>query len=274
MEHTENMKDFDKLISALIKIANKMEGETITKSNEFLYNGEGLCKKILHHIVTCRVLMKGYQLEGFNPQIDFTSIAVLTRAALETYLTFNYIFTSPNNSDEKEFKLQAWYLGGLDRIKFKPAFADNTQKWEEEFKQSEQIRLKIEATNFYKTLSQKNQKKILKGEWKYGGWPQLAASSGLDEKYFRQIYSWLCAYSHSNRWSIIQIQQMSDLRKQKQMAEAFIIILMITLGKYGYEYIHLMPGLKDKVDIHGAEYKILLEYKTLAEGLKITSQGD
>jgi hypothetical protein len=268
MDNISQMEDFDSLIKAFINIGNRIEHEKITKSNESLYNAEGLGKKILHHIITSRFLINGYQLNGFYPQVDFASIAVLTRAALETYLTLNYLFVTPKDSDEKEFKLQVWYLGGLDRIKFERAFADNMKKWEEECQQAERLRSKIEATNFYKKLHLINQEKVLKGDWKFGGWSQLATAAGFDEKYFRQIYSWLCAYAHSNRWSIIQIQQMSSLNEQQEMGAAFISILMITLGKYGHDYIEIMPGLKDKVDRNSKEYQIISEYKTIAETLK------
>jgi hypothetical protein len=118
---------------------------------------------------------------------------------------------------------------------------------------------------FIKNFILSLRKKVLKGDWKYGGWDSLAVSAGLDEKYFRQIYSWLCAYAHSSRWSVVQIQQMSGLDKQREMGSAFISILMITLGKYGFDYIEIMPRLKEKVDISSKEYQKILEYKTIAE---------
>lgn len=272
MEQNEHIEDFDKLIHAFIRIGNGMTGVVISKEGESLYNAEGLGKKILHHVVTSRVLLNGYQLEPYYPQIDFASIAILTRAALETYLTLNYLFIAPMNEDEKEFRLQAWYLGGLDRIKFEPAFVDSKEKYEHEIKLAAKIKQKIEATNFYKRLKPDSQKRILRGEWRYLGWPQIAQASGLDEKYFRQIYSWLCAYAHSNRWSIIQIQQSQKLNDQRKMAESFILILMIILGKYGYDYVNIMPHLKNKVDINSEDFKILLEYKIIAESLKFKEE--
>ena len=48
MHDSWQMEDFDKLIKAVIDIGNKMEHEKITKSNESLYNAEGLGKKILN----------------------------------------------------------------------------------------------------------------------------------------------------------------------------------------------------------------------------------
>jgi hypothetical protein len=136
MDNISQAEDFDQLIRSFINIGNRMEHEEMTKSNESFYNAEGLGKKILHHIITSRFLINGYQLNEFYPQVDFASIAVFTRAALETYLTFNYLFVAPKNVDEKEFKLQAWYLGGLDRIKFEPAFVDNIRKFKDEFQQA------------------------------------------------------------------------------------------------------------------------------------------
>ncbi|HUR65729.1 MAG TPA: hypothetical protein VMZ03_05205 [Chitinophagaceae bacterium] len=265
MNGQQQIGDCDKLIDAFITIGNKMAGTNILPSEEYLYNVEGLGKKILNHTITSRVLLEGYQLKNYEPQIDFCSIAVLTRASLETYLALHHIFIAPQNEDEKIFKLKSWYLGGLDRVKFKPAFKGILQKWEKENQHAETLRAEIVSTQYYQQLSPKSQERVLKGEWKLEGWSQLARAANFNEKYFRKIYSYLCRYAHSNRQSIIQIQQMPGLDKQREMALAFIGMAMVVLAKYAFDYIEIMPELKKKTDFSSNEYKIILQYKNIAE---------
>jgi|CXWL01.1.fsa_nt_gi hypothetical protein len=267
MTEQKQIVDFDKLIESFITIGNKMTGEQILSNDQYLYNAEGLGKKILHHTITTRILLDGYQYKIYERHIDFASIAVLARAALETYLTLHHVFISPKNEDEKKFKLHSWYLGGLDRIKFKPAFEENQEKWNKESQLAEELKLKISATQYYQSLAPNNQERVLKGEWKLDGWNQLAAAANFNKNYFRKIYSFLCRYAHSNRQSVIQIQQEGGLEKQGQMAIAFIGITMVVLAKYAFDYIEIMPNLKEKIDLSSEEYKNILLYKVIAESL-------
>ena len=95
----------------------------------------------------------------------------------------------------------------------------------------------------------------------------MAVGAGFSETHFRKIYSFLSAYAHSNRLSIIQMQQISTISEQRQFSLAFIGIAMTVLGKYAYDYIYLIPGLQQKVDMNSADYKLILQYKQIAEML-------
>jgi uncharacterized protein DUF5677 len=214
-----------------------------------------------------RILFNGYNYKDFATQVDFSSMAILTRAALETYLTLNYLFVAPEDQDEREFKLNSWYLGGLDRIKYKPAFADNLQKWQEEMLQAEELKKKIQASSYFKGLKPNRQKDVLGGDWKLGGWFELAKRAGFNEGYFRKQYMFLSSYSHSNRLSVIQIQQTKKLAEQTSMASAFISILMVLLAKYSYDYVQIIPPLKNKVNLDSDKYQIIRIYKNIGERL-------
>jgi len=83
----QHWKDFDDLIRAFIDIPNQLAGARIEKEHQFLYNAEGLGKKLIDHIITIHMLSQGYRFEDHEPTIDFSSIAILARSVLETYLT-------------------------------------------------------------------------------------------------------------------------------------------------------------------------------------------
>lgn len=265
MNSEELIKDFDKLLNSFINIANQLEGSKIQAGQEFLYNAEALGKKILNHIITSRFLFNGYQFNNFEPVIDFGSIVVLTRAAFENYLTFHYLFVAPENEDEKKFRLQAWHLGGLDRTKYKPAFKENMGKWEMEVKMREEVKQKIKETILFKELEDNNKKKILNGKWMIQGWFKLAIDAGFNEHFFREQYTFLCAYAHSNRQSTFQIQQLKTIDEQRQMAISSLGILTIVLAKYAYDYVQIMPTLKEKINLNTEEYKLIVQYKQIGE---------
>ena len=101
-------RDFELLIKVSIDIGNRLTNVGIPDYNNTISFAEGLGQKIINHVLSAQYLYTGYQLnlDGklYTPKIDFASIAILTRAALETYLNFNHIFISPQNLDDHIFR--------------------------------------------------------------------------------------------------------------------------------------------------------------------------
>lgn len=99
-------QDFELLINAFIEIGNSVDGQK-TIGDQRLYYAEGIGQKVMSHAISAHYLAKGYQVQGNNysyrPQVDFGSMIVLTRAALESYLTLNYVFVSGADEEEKKF---------------------------------------------------------------------------------------------------------------------------------------------------------------------------
>ena len=110
----------------------------------------------------------------------------MTRSAFESYLILNCLFVAPKDDDEREFKIQSWYLGGLDRIKYKPASSTAREIWEKEVLLVAQTKEKVSGTKIFKNLKVNRQDDILKGNWKIQGWHELAVQAGFNEDYFRK----------------------------------------------------------------------------------------
>jgi hypothetical protein len=267
MNDTEIIKDFDELLHCFISIGNKLDGSRIPEGQELLYNAEGLGQKIVHHTLTIRVLYDGYQLNGFVPTVDFASIGVLARSVFETYLVFHYLFVEEVSADEKEFRIQSWYLGGLDRIKYEPAFEDNMEQWEKEKGEAEALKVKIRATEKFQQLDPQIQKKILKGKWQYIPWFEMAIKAGFTEQYFRQLYMFMSSYAHANRLSIIQIQQLKKIEEQKDIAAGFVAIILPVIAKYIFDYVQIMPGLTDSINLDDPELRLIKLYKIVGESM-------
>ncbi|HEX7413526.1 MAG TPA: DUF5677 domain-containing protein [Bacteroidia bacterium] len=262
-----NRDEFDNVLKIVIEIGNKLVGKPNLEADTNLVYAEGLGKKIIGHSLSARYLYDGFQIaiksEIFVPRVDFPSIIILTRAALESYLTFHYLFIAPKNDCEKEFRFLCWDLSGyLDREN-----AEATRKEYIELKESEKKRIlelkkEIREHDYLKLRGEKIIELALDGQWRLkNSWSKLAVNAGFNKAFFDKQYKFLCGYAHSSRLSVIQIQQTKTVQNERNMADASLGVLQMILSKYIYDYVNLIPELKKVVDFNTSEYyKILVWY--------------
>jgi hypothetical protein len=245
-------EQFDLLIKEFIDIGNGLEKQQIPADNTSIYFAEGLGQKVINHILTARYLMQGFQLgiekNLYEARIDFSSIAILTRAALETYLTFHHVFIAPKNKEELQFRFICWDIAGyLDRADFVATNEREIKLKETERLAIEKLTAELNNNNLFKTKSAPNKKRVLNGQWRLDkSWLDLAIEAGFGESFFKQQYKFLCGYAHSSRLSIIQIQQNKTVGEQGEMAKASMGVLMVILSKFIHDYVELMPPLHGK----------------------------
>ncbi len=264
--------DFDLLIKTAIEIGNSLDGKKYVYNTNDLFYAEGLGQKIINHAITIRQLFGGYQLSigqiTYQATVDFASIAILTRAALETYLTLNYIFVAPKTPEEKLLRFQAWHLAGFleraDHIPTKQAHVDLKNKEQLEI---EKLKQELNNSSYFNSLTKKQREKILTGQWRVeNSWSQLAQDAGFSKRYFNQQYKFLCAYAHSSRLSIIQIQQTKEYAMKHEMAKASISTCMVVLAKFMHDYIHIIPELNGFIN-DSETYPIIGMWKMVGENL-------
>ncbi|MBF9223384.1 DUF5677 domain-containing protein [Hymenobacter ruricola] len=270
----KNLKlDLDILINSAIEIGNRLTGQKKPADQESLYYAEGLGQKIISHTISVRHLYHGQQLivgnNQYPVQIDFASLAILVRAALETYLTLNHVFISAKTLEEAKFNFLCWHLAGfLDRMGFEPKNQAQIELKESERKSISALTTEIQASLPFSTLSKKQQEAVLRGNWRVDkSWRQLAVNAGFDEGFFKQQYSFLCGYAHSSRLSVIQIQQSRNLVQQQEMADASVGVAMVVLAKFMYDYIQLIPTLK-AVQNNLSAFGMISIWKTIGEQLE------
>ena len=273
LDFDENYElDFELLIKAAIEIGNSLDGQKILIDTPNIYFAEGIGQKILSHIISAHYLSKGYQLSTdkhvFVGQIDFSSVSILVRAALESYLTFNHVFVSAKDKDELSFRFKCWDLGGfIDRSNFIATEERHVKLKEFESTQIKIIQSEIQQSQTFSNLNAADKKAALNGKWKLSNsWSKIAVNAGFNKKFFDDQYNFLCSHAHSSRLSIIQVQQTRDLKSQSEMIKALVSILMAVLSKYLFDYIHLIPELNHlKSDVE--KYPMIAEWKNIAEVL-------
>ena len=270
--HTDYELQFDVLMNASIEIGNRMNGIRLQES-QIIYFAEGLSQKIINHTLTARYLINGYQPHDSNylykPMVDFASIIVLTRAALETYLALNYVFIAEGNEELREFRFKCWDLAGyIERENIKAKEIEHIELKESERIAMEILRNELQENSIFKALSKSDKNKALNGGWRLSYyWHNLATKAGFSEDFFKQEYKILCSYAHASRLSVIQIQQNKTFQQQKEMALPRIAILTIILAKHMYDYIEIMPQLNSiKNDL--TKYPIILYWKNFGDMLQ------
>ncbi|NML68163.1 hypothetical protein HHL22_23430 [Hymenobacter sp. RP-2-7] len=272
MEENRKM-DLDILINSAVEIGNRLGGQKNPVDQESLYYAEGLGQKIISHIISVRHLYHGQQLtigaNRYPTQIDFASIAILVRAAMETYLTLNHVFISATENEERRFRFLCWHLAGfLDRKDFEPKNKAQLDLINSERESIDRLTHEIQSSPCFIALNKKQQGAILKGSWRIdSSWGTLAVNAGFDEGFFKQQYKFLCGYAHSSRLSVIQIQQSRSLEKQQEMADASVGVAMVVLAKFMFDYIQLIPALKEAQNELEA-FAIIYVWKTIGERLE------
>jgi len=272
-ENAKYLKDFDDLIMAFIHIGNLLQGTKNVFGTKNLIYAEGLSQKILQHTLAVKQLISPYSLfikgTPYQPRIEFSSIFVLVRAALETYLTLNHIYTTSENQLELEFRFHAWDLAGyLERLKYPAMSAESLLQQSEETKASLLVKNEIENNPYFMRLGDKLQKEVFKGNWRLSkGWSELAVNAGFNKSFFDTNYKFLCGYAHSGRLSVLQILQTKDVKDQESMSLGCVGTLMVVIAKHVYDYIELLPELKKAVQINSPEFQLISLWKQIGENL-------
>lgn len=264
-------QEFNNILKCVIEIGNMLAKQPFSHENENIKFAESLGKKILNHALTVNYIYQGFQprtnTEVYAPQVDFSGICVLTRACLEAYLTFNYLFISPKTKLEGEFKFLCWDLGGyIDREDFPANQPNHIAIKEAEKKEIERLKKEIESHPYLNPDQIKQKTLALEGNWRLkNSWSKIGANAGFQPFYFDNMYSFLCGHSHSSRLSIIQVEQTKDISEQRDVSKACLGLLKMVLSKYIYEYVNLIPKLKGEVDFQSEKYKDILIWKEIAE---------
>jgi hypothetical protein len=266
-------QDFDFLIAATIEICNAIDGQPVPEGDISLKYAEGLGRKVIRHIVSVWRLKQAFalQFEGkrFQEEVDLGSIAILTRSALETYLVFHHIFIEPTSSPQHELRFLSWHLAGfIERTKMEEPNEEFKGKWLFEKEEVTRISTKLKSLPEFLRLTDKQQKDILKGDWRMRiPWNQLAINAGFSKDFFAEQYRFLSGYAHAGRLSVMQIQQADTLQKQIDLSRSFVAILMLVIPKFVTDYIKLIPHFEN-INLRKEHLSLIENWKKVADSLQ------
>ncbi len=233
--------DYSTLLDLFIRLVESQAGTKIEEGSAWLNDAQVLAIKLFRHLVSMRALASGATVATASGQtvffVDHASVKVVARAALETYLVFFYLYGTADQS-LRQFRHKTWQLGGLaDRQRFHATTQQGHEVLSSEKKRMEELRSEIEMLPHLKQYTDRQRKKLLSGEWRIGnGWADLGAHAGFHEKYFDNIYGYLCGYSHSSYLSALQVGQAKSIEEQQALTQSILGIGVVLMAHFAFTY--------------------------------------
>ncbi len=207
-------------------------------------DSQHLALKLYTHGVSAHWLYQGSKSTvpastGGSSFIDFSSIAVITRAALETYLTFFEVFVAPEDDDEFEFLYCLWHLSGhVIREGMVPLDQSLREDYEVAQEDIKALRDRMEATERYKALKPREKKNVLKG-WRKRDWEAVAESAGFGLEFVRRLYAYYSGFAHADGLTAGLLMSAKTADDQRFHAQIHLVTIMIVLSKFILDYARL-----------------------------------
>ena len=199
VNHQKNEEELMRLMHLLVDLAEDAKGTGHT--DERYQDAEGLGLKVFCHVASALYLSRSTTLLDFpGVRVSFfdpASFAVLTRAAMEAFLTFHLVFVHPESEAEFEFRYCAWKrFGLLERQSFPVSTEEGRALQEQEAAIIREYEEQLRASAIVQGLPPK-QKRRLDGEvWRWDlfsnkkrlSWPDIGEMAGLSRVYASHLY--------------------------------------------------------------------------------------
>jgi hypothetical protein len=232
--------DYSTLLDLFIRLVDSQAGIKIDPGDEWLKDAETLATKLFRHLTSMQLVASGATAEHDGIRlcfVDHGSVKVIARSALETYLVFFYLYGDPDRA-LSEFRHRTWHLGGLtDRQKYHARTEDSRDKLAQERKEIDELIGQVGNSPYFLNYTEKQRKMLLEGDWRAGiGWVDLGVKAGFHERYFRDIYGYLCGYSHSSYASALQVGQAQSIEDQQALTQAILGIGVVLMAHFAFSY--------------------------------------
>jgi len=194
-----------------------------------------------------------------NTILDPTVIASTVRNIFETICLFHLIFIDTKSHEEKDLLYQLWVISGLkyrQRFSHVATTEESKELIKSEEKQISERENKVKSSELYKSLSFREQEKILKkikakdykiriegNIVKYLSWQDMFNLLDCETTLFDSFYTYFSLYSHPSNVSVDQFAQMFD-KEDLVFAEMTRINLkycFVMLSVFIADYIKLFP---------------------------------
>ena len=236
---TFDMNEYIQLLDLTYQVVQSLQGKPSPDSR--WPDCQQLATKLFFHAATVYSLRQGTKapllsLPSGTNFYDFASVTVITRAALETYLTLFEVFFKPASDDEFEFSHALWQLSGfIIRENYVPLDATLRTQFAAVQKEIQDLKVRIQKTVVFASMTAGEKKEALKGKRKRD-WAGVAKAAGLGEQAIRQMYAYYSGYVHADGLSGSQIVTARNAKEQIEDIEIHMRTIMIVLSKLITEY--------------------------------------
>lgn len=230
------------------------------KDKERFYQHE-MYVKFTYHIASIATLERGSTFSAEDNQknaYDYSSVMVLFRAALETYLAYFYVFCDASDQDERTLRFHNWMSDGINmRQKVDVSFSPDLQlKKAMEAADIFTSITRMQSTDAFHRLSPGQQHlAVSKRKWLRPGWADIFTKTGMSAYWARTFYALFSAYAHSSSLSIIQFKEATVKNEGKQLTGSFckLIFAVCALFTDSYTNEFALAGALDEGEIEMVE---------------------
>jgi hypothetical protein len=240
-------KNYLLLLNLCVHVINAMKGEQIPSEFPWIGETQPTASKLFHHLGTAYTISKDICLPknvgGGMVYRDISSLAVLIRTSFETYLTFNYLFVSPQTGEDKKYRHIIWELGDLLALqKYPPFEEENKIKYEENKKLIIALKAQLNDNPVFQKLSLKERQRALGKPWILRpNWTDLAVIAGMGKNFFDSNYSYLSSYAHTGHLSIFQLPQIDSEEIQSEFVNSFLLRGIFIMAHFICAYTSIYP---------------------------------
>ena len=259
------------LLDLLFQIIEAQSNQHIEPGQEWLNDAQVLSIKLYNHLTSIQRLSQGastnHRGTAQTGYIDHASVQVVSRAALETYLVFFYIYGTTNQS-LSQFRYKTWHLAGLtDRQKFGAINEEARLKMAEENEMILRLKAEINQSEHFENFSDSQRKQLLKGHWRVGkSWKDLGEYAGFHGQYFENIYCYFCGYSHSSYASVLQVRDARSRDIQQMLTSAAFGLGLIVMAYFSLTYTRLFPNTNAVMSSNPKASQLARSSQTLQRG--------
>lgn len=188
MDLTQNLaimyseSELDGLIYLFFSLVESEADKDILAEMSWKNDAQILAVKIFRHIASVKHLSYGLKFEFENEPsfefIDYSTINIITRAAFESYLAFNYIYI--NSEDTLSvFRHKTWQLAGLiDRSKLIANTSEAKDIQAREASDIEVLKSELAESPYFQNETKAIQNRLLSGRWR-PSWSDMAVHAGF-----------------------------------------------------------------------------------------------
>lgn len=245
----EIKQDYVKLLDLLAHVLAADNYLSFGDENERLLIARSLTNKFIEHAVTILHLSHGISLKlpSFKFSfIDSASIDVLARATLEAFLTFHYVFYAPITKEEKDYRCWCYQAAGIVERRDFPALTEEfKQKLVADKEQLDKLHRQLKANAVFQGLTEKQKKRISKGEWRLKSWREIATDAGFSKMIASNIYRSLSGRAHSSSLSVVQTMETHISRRDEQDISSSMGIMDAVIANMVREYCGLFSKARD-----------------------------
>lgn len=254
---TDNTEEYVRLLDLLARVNDEVYVPPISNAGERerLIGALDLANKFISHALTILHLLDDTNVlvlpsSPFPPiriiKTASASINVLTRATMEAFLVFHYVFYAPTTAEEKDYRYWAYKAAGLaERQNFPTITEEGRQTLDNDKVELGELCTKLNSNTIFQSLTDNQKKRILKGKGKLSSWREIAIDAGFSKVLARHMYSLLCGYAHSGSLSVLQAAQALINKETKQPIQGSIATMNIVIANMIREYCALFPRAQD-----------------------------